>query len=63
MITRDKFFEATGREPTEDDLRSCNCPEVGTVGHLECGWNEERNLPQSMVGRVKWNGKWPLRGH
>ena len=63
MITREKFIEVMGREPEMDDLARCNCLEAGAVGHLSCGWDDERNLPQFVVGPRKWNGQWPLKGH
>jgi hypothetical protein len=50
MITREQFIAATGREPQNDDLERCNCAYAGTMGHLCCGWNEQRNLPQFECG-------------
>jgi hypothetical protein len=50
LITREKFIEATGREPINDDLDRCNCPEAGKLGHWSCGWNIEHDKPQFMVG-------------
>lgn len=49
-ITREKFIEATGWEPKDDDLERCNCPAAGAIGHLFCGWNEKFDLPQFEVG-------------
>ena len=46
MITIEKFKEATGHEPLNDDLERCNCPQAGETGHFFCGWNTETNLPQ-----------------
>jgi hypothetical protein len=56
MITREKFVERVGREPEQDDLERCNCQHAGEIGHLGCGWNSERDLPQFMVGVL------PVRG-
>lgn len=49
MITREKFKEATGLEPEQDDLDRCNCTQAGELGHFFCGWNEEKNLPRFMT--------------
>lgn len=38
MITADQFTQATGREPTQDDLERCNCIHAGMPSHLACGW-------------------------
>lgn len=51
-ITREKFIEATGREPEHDDLERCNCQLAGRFGHDCCGWNEEQNKPQFEVGPI-----------
>jgi hypothetical protein len=44
-ITRDHFRKATGSWPEQDDLERCNCMHAGGWGHLNCGWDKERNLP------------------
>jgi hypothetical protein len=44
-ITREKFLEATGQEPQDDDLERCNCDKLGQIGHTFCGWDEKRNRP------------------
>lgn len=49
-ITREKFIEAVGREPKEDDLERCNCKTPGKIGHLLCGWCYECNLPIFICG-------------
>ena len=49
-ITREKFVARVGREPEQDDLERCNCPQAGEIGHWCCGWNDERDLPQFIVG-------------
>ena len=59
FITREKFIEATGREPEDDDLQRCNCREAGMLMHLCCGWNYKHNKPQFMIGPQKWNGRHP----
>jgi hypothetical protein len=56
-ITRDKFIMATGVEPQDDDLDRCNCPHAGALGHLCCGWDDDHDKPQFMVGARAWNGK------
>lgn len=52
MITREKFIEATGHEPDNDDLERCNCSMAGEVGHYFCGWNHAKNKPQFMTEPV-----------
>lgn len=49
-ITREKFIEATGREPEQDDLERVNCYLAGLIGHSCCGWNEGLDRPQFDVG-------------
>lgn len=49
-ISRDAFVAATGREPADDDLDRCNCVMAGEIGHLCCGWDYYRNLPQMDIG-------------
>lgn len=44
-ITAEKFKDATGREPQDDDLERCNCPKVAVSGHMYCGWNNFKNQP------------------
>lgn len=51
-ITAEMFKKATGYDPVDDNLERCNCLEAGTFMHSCCGWNEEQNLPQFMVGTV-----------
>jgi len=53
MITAEKFKEATGFEPENDDLERCNCTEAGKLGHHYCGWCDEHNKPVFMCGCVK----------
>lgn len=45
-ITREKFIEATGREPEQDDLERVNCKQAGEIGHLCCGWDEISDKPE-----------------
>jgi hypothetical protein len=49
-ITKEIFEKYVGRFPEGDDLERCNCPKAGTPLHYMCGWNEEENKPQFMVG-------------
>lgn len=50
-ITAEEYHQATGKEAEQDDLERCNCPEIGTVGHQSCGWNEAKQLPNWMCTR------------
>jgi hypothetical protein len=59
MITAEHFKAATNREPEHDDLDRSNCTEAGRAGHLCCGWDHERDLPQFEVGPLPWNGMFP----
>lgn len=49
-INREKFIEATGYEPEQDDLERCNCLQAGEIGHSCCGWNEVADKPQFVIG-------------
>lgn len=49
-ITVERFTQAVGRPPQDDDMDRCNCDFVGVTGHGSCGWDEEQNLPRFMVG-------------
>lgn len=49
MITREKFIQATGHEPENDDLERSNCTKAGELGHFSCGWDEEEDLPRFMT--------------
>jgi hypothetical protein len=46
MITAEDFFDATGRDPEQDDLERCNCNKAGTVGHRQCGWCPKHDKPR-----------------
>jgi hypothetical protein len=46
MITAEKFEEAMGQPPENDDLERCNCPTQGEPGHRTCGWCNITNLPR-----------------
>ena len=48
MITKEIFTEKAGREPTEDELKQCNCEIIGVPGHDTCGWCEEHDKPRSV---------------
>lgn len=50
IITAEEFEKATGHAPVQDDLERCNCDKVGQMGHWQCGWDEERNLPVFVTG-------------
>ncbi len=45
MITAERFTQATGAAPENDDLERVNCPKVGTAGHRQCGWCEVHEQP------------------
>ena len=51
MITREMFKEATGIEPSNDDLERCNCQKTEPE-HTLCGWNHKENKPVFMVGHI-----------
>lgn len=57
QITREKFIEATGREPEQDDLDRANCPKAGEIGHFCCGWNRTLNKPQFDIGPLGPRGR------
>lgn len=44
-ITAERFLEATGKPPRDDDLERCNCERAGQVGHSGCGWCDDCNQP------------------
>lgn len=48
-ITADKFKDATGNTPQDDDLDRCNCALEGRDGHWHCGWNVTYNLPNHYL--------------
>lgn len=52
-ITEEYFEKAVGRKPELDDLERCNCKKAGTLGHLQCGWNHNSNLPNFMCSKGK----------
>lgn len=56
MITREKFIEAVGYEPDQDDLERCNCEKAGEFAHTCCGWNEKHNMPQFLIGPATKGG-------
>lgn len=53
------FEHYVGCPPEDDDLERCNCRFAGALGHQFCGWNDEKNLPQFMVGPLPlfWHDK------
>lgn len=55
MITRARFKASTGLLPEQDDLERCNCDKAGQLGHFQCGWDKERDLPNFWP-------KFPLQG-
>jgi hypothetical protein len=49
-ISVEKFIEAVGHPPEEDDLERCNCPKAGQVMHWQCGWCPEHDKPRFLCG-------------
>ena len=45
-ITAEMFRLAVGRDPEQDDLDRCNCPQAGEIAHTGCGWDHEAGLPR-----------------
>lgn len=48
MISAQKFMQATGHLPENDDLDRCNCLLAGSVGHMSCGWDWDADKPMFM---------------
>lgn len=46
------FLATTGRLPENDDLYRCNCNQVGTIGHQQCGICTKCELPRFICGCV-----------
>lgn len=44
------FYQATGREPQQDDMERSNCDRPGFPGHAFCGWCQEHNKPRFECG-------------
>ncbi len=51
-ITAERFAAAVGREPENDDLDRCNCPDAGNIGHLGCGWCRQCEKPRFICGHM-----------
>lgn len=49
-ITRERFCDAVGREPENDDLERSNCSEAGRMGHWSCGWCAQCDKPNFICG-------------
>lgn len=49
-ITASYFQLRVGEKPVQDDLERSNCPHAGNIGHQQCGWDSEFDLPVFMVG-------------
>lgn len=47
-ITWWDYFWATESTPEVDDLERANCRLAGKPGHLQCGWDHDKNLPKTM---------------
>jgi hypothetical protein len=57
VISQARFISAVGYDPENDDLDRSNCRHAGALGHLCCGWNDEQDKPQFLIGPLPWNGK------
>lgn len=49
-ITAEEFEARTGQPPEQDDLERVNCPHAGSMGHWQCGWCDDCELPQYQCG-------------
>lgn len=45
-----EFENKTGYPPIVDDLERVNCPNVGTIGHQQCGWCLACGMGRFMCG-------------
>jgi len=54
-ITKEYFFEKTGKTPVDDDLERCNCPQAGEIGHRSCGWCKICEKPIFMCKHTNIN--------
>ena len=50
MITADKFEEKLGYPPKNDDLDRINCPYIGELAHMSCGWCLKHDKPRFICG-------------
>lgn len=46
MITEEKFKQATGRDPENDDMHRVNCDKAGQAFHMQCGWCHDCDNPK-----------------
>lgn len=51
-ITAERFRKAVGREPQQDDLERCNCIKAGRIGHNQCGWSIDYDLPRFLTPEI-----------
>ena len=51
-ITAEQFTARVGSAPVQDDLERCNCEKAGQMGHWQCGWDAEFQLPVFIVGHT-----------
>lgn len=52
-ITAEWFKASVGQEPGGDDLDRCNCRRPGAIGHMYCGWDDARDMPNFVPGLSK----------
>lgn len=50
MVDAQQFKDATGRDPTMDELDRCNCARTGNIGHFWCGWCDDCQVPRFICG-------------
>jgi hypothetical protein len=48
-ISAERYEAAVGHAPQDDDLDRANCSMAGQVGHTQCGWDDERDLPEFIA--------------
>jgi hypothetical protein len=46
------FKVKTGRQPENDDLERVTCDKAGTLGHMQCGWCLQCDLPVYECGHT-----------
>lgn len=53
-ITAEQYEAATGHAPEHDDLERSNCDKAGQIGHTQCGWDDDRNLPEFIASAYRF---------
>lgn len=52
-ITAEWFKASVGTDPINDYLDRCNCNLAGTLGHMYCGWDDARDMPNFVPGKSR----------